>query len=1173
MSIVFGHVVVRETGEGVANLVVSVGLAPPGAEGGQHSRLGSTVTRADGGFTVEHEPPEDGRQWRMIVTVSPPDDCGTDPDEDVPVLAACGRDHPAAREHFHIRIAAEKLHGAGVVPTPSLPDPKKVIAGEQARHEYQEALDVEARRVMAETLTTRKQVRAQAKAHFTRFLRALSATDAERAGNRYVSPDGSVDETQQEAQREDVTEVINKMGLVTFGVFTSEQLSTLREQHDHTLEQVPSHAVEEILWPLRGKQPPTLVGRDLTWWCHSRVPVNDCVAILHEQQGDEPEEINALDAPPPEEEDDDTPATVPELITRLTKTMTSPEEKVLVGLRPALDDIQGEVDGFLLRSGPADVPATYDFHRMEIAFESVWQELFDKGVLEFGRILYEKFVELGLDPNEYLLEPGEIPTVTITTPGAVTAQNAPEPKVTEAFEITHREWNVLDAAHQNQLRALADELQFAMDKAVKLEEVLTPIQTLLGVTLDGLRRLYNEETEREARPIRAKAARIIKYAKENLQAPRDFDQFHELLAQLGQRLKEPYRFDIYAVNRRERSVNFGVLVTYRQKWTPVTYQVGELVRTVPLAPREVRRYTRRMVRKLSRLERESRSTLESLRTESSETVRAEAEIVARARAKTNYEIDAKAGVDLEFITVEGATRFSQETEQESQETRKEFREAVFKAATEYRSEHRLEVETSDTSEYSEEESGEISNPNDELPVTYLFYELQRRYRIEEKQHKVTPVILVAQEFDDEIDEDWIVAHDWILRQHALHPSMIPAMDYLATKVVGDEHALEELYTNLQQQRKILDQLTSELTVLRTQVASRYEALQRSMLKRADAIEAENNEGFFQGGIESLFGGLDADPEAMKAREDAAKDAYERLARQERDLTARLERETTAVAEAASTYTSQLSEHLNRKTQISRLRVHIKANLFHYMQAVYAHEPPDQRYFRLRNVRVPRLAGTKTYSIVPDPDAVPMPPTWQKPYKLTAKVNLDIKSIGDYDRLGDIADLDNLLGFKGNYMVFPLRRNNALTDFMMTPYYDPFSGIRDPDQLATWTPHEFAEYVCCLRKHSTDDQFAQYLPGLTEAYRRLRARTDGDDELVVPTGSLYIEALPGAHPILEDFKLAHRAIDVKKAQAETRKVEMENLRLAARLLEGEREDPFVEKKVVIDGAATPAVNVD
>ena len=76
-----------------------------------------------------------------------------------------------------------------------------------------------------------------------------------------------------------------------------------------------------------------------------------------------------------------------------------------------------------------------------------------------------------------------------------------------------------------------------------------------------------------------------------------------------------------------------------------------------------------------------------------------------------------------------------------------------------------------------------------------------------------------------------------------------------------------------------------------------------------------------------------------------------------------------------------------------------------------------------------------------------------------------------------------------------------------------------------------------------------------------------EEIIVPTTSLFIEALPGVHPVLEDFKLFHRAIDVKKVQADVRAIELENLRLASRLIEGEREDPTIEKKIVIEGGQT------
>jgi hypothetical protein len=40
--------------------------------------------------------------------------------------------------------------------------------------------------------------------------------------------------------------------------------------------------------------------------------------------------------------------------------------------------------------------------------------------------------------------------------------------------------------------------------------------------------------------------------------------------------------------------------------------------------------------------------------------------------------------------------------------------------------------------------------------------------------------------------------------------------------------------------------------------------------------------------------------------------------------------------------------------------------------------------------------------------------------------------------------------------------------------------------------------------------------------------------------------------------------VKKVQAEVRHAELENIRLAARALKGNDEDPDIEKKIVIEG---------
>src|SRR5678816_4671381 len=97
----------------------------------------------------------------------------------------------------------------------------------------------------------------------------------------------------------------------------------------------------------------------------------------------------------------------------------------------------------------------------------------------------------------------------------------------------------------------------------------------------------------------------------------------QLLKDLDAKLSERYAFDVFAKD----SINFGIMVTYRQTWEPQQYQVGDLVSTIPLAPKEVRRYTTRAVTKKSRAVKEIEDSLQTRRSESSDATRADGEIV------------------------------------------------------------------------------------------------------------------------------------------------------------------------------------------------------------------------------------------------------------------------------------------------------------------------------------------------------------------------------------------------------------------------------------------------------------------------------------------------------------------------------------------------------------------
>ena len=86
-------------------------------------------------------------------------------------------------------------------------------------------------------------------------------------------------------------------------------------------------------------------------------------------------------------------------------------------------------------------------------------------------------------------------------------------------------------------------------------------------------------------------------------------------------------------------------------------------------------------------------------------------------------------------------------------------------------------------------------------------------------------------------------------------------------------------------------------------------------------------------------------------------------------------------------------------------------------------------------------------------------------------------------------------------------------------------------------------------------------------RRLTSGRTEDDRVIVPTSSLYVEALVGTHPLLEDFKLLHRALDVRKVQDRRATCRARDIRLAARALDGKTEDPDVDKNIMIEAKNT------
>jgi hypothetical protein len=643
-------------------------------------------------------------------------------------------------------------------------------------------------------------------------------------------------------------------------------------------------------------------------------------------------------------------------------------------------------------------------------------------------------------------------------------------------------------------------------------------------------------------------------------------RLEQLLRELDRRLTERYAFDVFAAN----SINFGIMVTYRQAWEPVQYQVGDLVSTIPLAPKEIRRYTTRAVTKKSRAVKEIEDSLQTRKSESSDTTRADGEIVKKAQEKTHFNIGAEETFGGDGFSIKATQSGGGESSKESAQVKKNMRESVLRSAQEYRQQHRMEVDSSETAESEATTFHEIQNPNDELAVTYLFYELQRVYKISERLHELTPVILVANEVPapEDIDDAWLTEHDWILRRAILDDSFRPALDYLTKSFVGAEVNIRILESNAVAQKNLVDRINQQIQTQAGVLATN----ERSVQEAVEGLTSSQEQLGIFNTVKRIFdpigitgGGDTGAVDAAQAMVDYAQQTLDRAEREKARLLAQLEVATTALQSAVDKLSTAVKEHYDKVAEIDRLRVHVKDNILYYMQAIWRQEPPDQRFFRLYNIDVPIVTPDSTSVPVNVGAGTGVVTRFEGDGKYLVSLPMPDVTVTK-KKLVEVADLDNVLAYKGNYMVFALKENNYITLHMMQDYVEVGEelGLRDPDELGNYTIEELQELAACV--HRTN-------PELFEKYRedfkrvlidRLSSPRSDDDMVIVPTDSLYIECLVGTHPLLEDFKLIHRALDVKKVQAEVRHAELENIRLAARALRGKDEDPDIEKKVVIEG---------
>ncbi len=887
--------------------------------------------------------------------------------------------------------------------------------------------------------------------------------------------------------------------------------------------------------------------------------------------------------------------------------ISQPVEKELP--RSTLARLQADLDNAVITPGPADTTSFHDFHTLQIAFENVWAEALSSVHKAWIQLIYGTMVrinkrfddvvdQVALDElsslgelfevgqmlaplDDYAFNPSEAPSenVIFLIPEAIDIWWSISPEGRESIELlSSKDYNSQRRDGDNTIPTIepANFVHNYSGGGNRYQELIEERRINMRLHLSLMLTMYPSAGNSVADETNVRKTRLSR-----------------LLNDLSNMLGENYKFEHFEKN----SVNYGIITTYRNTMKPCAYQCGNLVKTVPLAPGETRSFEVKQTSKTSRARKEIEKNASTRSFDSTSTSRLNNEIVRRAEEATNFATNTSGTFNFAIGSITNTTSFQADQKRHSQDTKKSFREAILKSAEEVKSEQSLEVNFTENFDYSSTESGELKNPNNELTVTYLLYELERQYKISEKIHALTPVVMVAQEMPapDDIKESWLLRYDWILKRALLDRQFLPSIEMLRKDFVSNEVSINLKKANWQTQLRIVEKLQGETSELLEGKRRLHDQLINAKF-RSDMASAVDNSGGFLHKIAKAISPIDPTGMAADTSEayvNQAKSMLEVAETEFANAAEKLANSREALNSAAKEYSNAVESTTQRRTLIDQLRIHVKDNILHYMQAIWSYEQNDQRYFRLYKTKVffPRNSSTELTvrrATATDSDGLHIPGV--------PGPNVVIEGLGvpewdpdasDFNRpLHEVADLDKPLGFKGNYMLFPLKECNLITDFMMSEFVDGYFGVRDPDVLSEFSNEELAEYQKVLKQKADqlrgvgDDSGADAKDGEVNIVKsiigqRLDSTHRDVDTISLPTGQLYMEALVGKNTLLEPFKLAHRGYDALSAREDLRRKGLENLRYAARMTSGtpDFDDPDVDKHIRVVGADNPSVIID
>jgi hypothetical protein len=584
------------------------------------------------------------------------------------------------------------------------------------------------------------------------------------------------------------------------------------------------------------------------------------------------------------------------------------------------------------------------------------------------------------------------------------------------------------------------------------------------------------------------------------------------------------------------SWNLGLRVVYRQEWRALGNQRGEIVKTIPLGPKQVEKVSTKIVRrtKVTKTSESLKST--EISTETTDTTKDSSEVVNEASESFGWKTEAEASVDIGFAQASVSGEVHSDTTRSSKATSSKLSESMQKSASKIRTETKLVVTSESETTEEMETASEIYNPNEEISITYVYSKLQRQYEILTSVAEVHSVMMVAEKIPDtaEIGYEWVKEHDWILSKVLLDDSF--------------RETLNSISQGIKPARPSKDSVTEAKAIVESTLG---------------------HLGTISGTSSSLsLANIDIVQEAQKGLKEATKE-----------------------------YEHNMEVYVRDIEKYNRFYNHIRKNILYYCRAIWASEDIQQRLLRYRsmNIFVPtewefiddegNIADLQSLLDSEDSDidgnfrGIPESEvniadiiTPEGPVGFHG--NYAIHYLKSEYHIPEFFPILHIL--KTPYLYFDDDHpNGILMDPLLKHYTDEF-GATSASDISEDTKEDMVDYIPELRllyeEVSEDyDSLSEFVnePLIQDLFEKhypeYLFRLDLTRRFVLDTNNLVIDIIPGTGSAIEEYKLEHRRIDMLKAAEEKEKLVLENKRMR-QLLKQKLFDaqywPVDEKKLLI-----------